>query len=263
MAKILNNRSFKALLDGEIERKAKSIVHTELAAVQADLQTVKQELYSTKQALASAESRLSALTSTGQAEDSRLQTALNRVTEVHHRQEAADKASRSNNLVLKGLPEEVPGQDLNTHIGDVMQATGAAVPVLEARRLGAPRQSQAGRPPAPRPVLLRFPTESAKHAALKHSKALRARKIYMDPDLTPAQQRAKASKGDKFQLLKQRGMHPFWRGELLFFREGERAVEFTGEILPGPPSGQRTGAGSGGASHASGSGPQGQAGARA
>ena len=263
MTSLLNNRQFKALLEIEIERKAKAVVHTELAAVQAELSATRQELSSTKQALASAESRLSAVTTSGQAEDTRLQTALNRVSEVQHRQEAADKASRACNLVLKGLAEEVPGQSTDSHVDDVLQATGGAVPVLEARRLGAPRQSQAGRPAAPRPVLVRFPTESAKHAALKHSKALRARRVYMDPDLTPAQQRTKASKGDKFQLLKQRGMHPFWRGELLFFREGERAVEFTGEISPGPPSGQRSGAGSGGASHNAGPGAHGQAGGSA
>ena len=118
----------------------------------------------------------------------------------------------------------------------LLRGTGTAVPLLEARRLGRTREAQAGRVPAPRPVLLVFPSQQTKHSALKHSGALRARRIYLDDDLTPAQLQARANLGDKFVMPRQQGLHPFRRAERLFYcNSNNTPTLFQGEVLPFPP----------------------------
>ena len=57
----------------------------------------------------------------------------------------------------------------------------------------------------------------AKHDALKHSKELRAKKVYLDADLTPAQQATRRVKADRYRQLRDEGKKPFWRADRHFF----------------------------------------------
>ena len=101
--------------------------------------------------------------------------------------------------------------------------------VSEARRPGAPSVART----KPRPVLISFSGVAAKHAALKHSKALRQRQIFLDPDLTPQQQRIRVSMRPHYVALKTAGEQPFWREERLFVLEGDHVREHM--PVPGPP----------------------------
>ena len=244
MARILNHPQFKAVIDTEVQHRL-TVAGAESAARLGDVEL---KLQAAQDKLAAAEGRilqLTAATNSRQEDDGRVDRALDRVDAVQAQQEAVDKTMRRKNLVVRGLAEEVPGQTAEGTVDALLRETGTAVPLLEARRLGRVREVQAGRPPAPRPVLLVFPSEQAKHSALKHSAALRARRIYLDDDLTPAQLQARASLGDKFTMLRQQGLHPFWRADRLFYRDANnRATLFQGEVLPSAPAGVQ-GAGAG------------------
>jgi hypothetical protein len=68
-----------------------------------------------------------------------------------------------------------------------LTATGGPLLLSKNCLLLLPRGSRLGAPSAartkPRPLLVSFSGTAFKHAALKHRKALRQRKIYLDPDL--------------------------------------------------------------------------------
>ena len=82
------------------------------------------------------------------------------------------------------------------------------------RRLGREKETAGA---LPRPILVKFRSIDAKHAAYKHSKTLRAKKIYLDSDLTPAQREQRTGKRDRYQHLKTQGARPFWREDRLFY----------------------------------------------
>jgi hypothetical protein len=145
-----------------------------------------------------------------------IETLINRVNELEGRSDDQDKASRVNNLIVKNWPEEGDQGGHRVLAGVVaLFPSGSLRPaILEARRLGRQRE-QPDAPP--RPVLVKFASNADKHAALGQSRNLRAKRIYLDDDLTPRQQRMRASKRNRFLLLKGQGANPFWRGEHLFF----------------------------------------------
>ena len=103
--------------------------------------------------------------------------------------------------------------------------TDPPAPVLNARRLGAPGLSGRSRP---RPMLINFQSVTAKHAALKRSKALRGRQVYLDVDLTPAQQAVRTALRPQFGAAKASGHQPYWRAERLFVRANGRVDEVPG-----------------------------------
>ena len=163
-----------------------------------------------------------------------LETFHNRVAYLERQLDVQVRTSRANNLVIFGLPEDTaqPERNLQDKVTELFPGSSSApsAATLEVRRLGRPRE---GAGVKPRPVLAKFVSSPAKHAALQHSKTLRARRIYLDTDLTPAQQRIRTAGRDRFAALKAAGEKPFWREERLFcYRQG-RPQEVP--CMPPPP----------------------------
>lgn len=160
----------------------------------------------------------------------------NRVAYLERQLDVQDRTARANNLIIFGLPEDTaqPERNLQAKVTELFPGSSptTSAATLEVRRLGRPRE---GAGIKPRPVLAKFVSNSAKHAALQHSKTLRARRIYLDTDMTPAQQRVRTAGRDRFAALKAAGEKPFWREERLFCYRDGRPHEVTGLPPPPPP----------------------------
>lgn len=164
-----------------------------------------------------------------------LEWMKNEMAQLRGAAESRDRASRASHLIIKGFPEEPNDQSTQQAVSALFPVPhgDTPVPILEARRLG-PRS--VGAVARPRAVLVKFTSVSAKHAALKHSKALRSRQIYLDSDLTPQQRQLRIQQRDRFLHLKTQGFRPFWRDERLFVNDGGRIREDR-VPAPAPPSG--------------------------
>ena len=62
---------------------------------------------------------------------------------------------------------------------------------------------------------MRFNNVDNKHALFKKSKELRAKRITLDDDLTPAQMEQRRTLRPEYTRLKDQGLKVFWRGERL------------------------------------------------
>lgn len=147
----------------------------------------------------------------------------NKITVLEKAVEDTQRSMRANNLVLHGLKEENPQNEANLK-GKVQQlldnSAGGSAPIhiLSVQRLGKPRTAPSDRP---RPIRIVLSDGSSRASALQRSKDLRRQKLYLDSDLTPQQQQIRISKLDRYQILKNNNMRPFWRGErLMVVRDG-------------------------------------------
>jgi len=186
-----------------------------------------------RETLAERHATIATLTATNATQAAQIQSLSsavehlsNRVTTGEREREGQERRHRAPNLIMNGLPE-LEGQGRAT----LHQTVQKAIPVdatFTATRLGRPGQKPDGRA---RPVLLAFPTQDAKHSFLQHSRHLREKKIYLDDDLTPFQQRTRLGLREAYHELKNTGRKPFWRGEKLLFRAGDKVEEY----MPGAP----------------------------
>lgn len=135
-----------------------------------------------------------------------------------------ERAARRSNLVLHCVPNDV--RDLAQYVQRLFQAALPdnqirAADVVDVIRLGfrpgVPSSSNA----RPRPVLVKFASVKVRDLVLKNKRLLSAptvrTKVYVDPDLTPRQQKKKRALVGTFKVLKANGHRPFWRYEQLFF----------------------------------------------
>lgn len=76
----------------------------------------------------------------------------------------------------------------------------------------------------PRPMRLRFVSLNAKHDFLRWSKDFRAVGVRLDDDLTRLQQQQRQALNDDFQLLKNKGCKPFFRGAQLRCHIGNKSI---------------------------------------
>ena len=159
----------------------------------------------------------------------------NRITTLEAAVETTQRSFRANNLVLHGLmePADQNGPSLQDTIRTLLETSGDAPrtphQITSIQRLGKPRTAASDRP---RPVRITFTDTASKIAALKRCKDLRQRQLYLDTDLTPKQQQMRNSKRDRYHLLKNTGMRPFWRAErLMVIRDGV-AREDDGADIP-------------------------------
>jgi hypothetical protein len=217
-------------LDSKLDEKFGAFFPQLKAELKAELKTeLKDEL------VAELKAELLPLLRTELAKDTQTRAASNDeavVNKVHHLEslvESQARQARSANLICHGLAED-NAENVSARVAALFDSNSSPpVVVSEARRLGAPSVART----KPRPVLISFSGVAAKHAALKHSKALRQRQIFLDPDLTPQQQRIRVSMRPHYVALKTAGKQPFWREERLFVREGDRVREHM--PVPGPP----------------------------
>ena len=161
------------------------------------------------------------------------------VNKVHYLESVVEFQAcqaRSANLICHGLAEDNT-ENVLARVAALFDSNSSPPVVIgEARRLGAPSAART----KPRPVLNSFSGVAAKHAALKQSKALRPRQIFLDPDLTPQQQRIRVSMRPHYVALKTAGKQPFWREERLCVREDNRVRAHM--HVPGPPPAAAPGA---------------------
>ena len=115
----------------------------------------------------------------------------------------------------------------------------AASKIVEAVRLGVARDGPTDATARPRPVRVPFVTAKAVYEVFKASKALRERrKIGVDKDLTRQQQEMRTALLGDYKKLKENGYRAFWRGERLFYSEGQgsRPTHFSqGDNMPPCP----------------------------
>lgn len=140
--------------------------------------------------------------------------------------ESLDRARRENNLVMFGVPES--SQDVFRQVTSLLQPSSSALGanLLEVRRLGRAPAAGASRNTRPRPVLLKFGSLDAKHRAFSHSRRLREEhRITLDDDLTENQRASRERQRPEFKELQDKGLRPFWRGDVLKTRgpQGQRA----------------------------------------
>lgn len=122
--------------------------------------------------------------------------------------DALERKLRSPNSILFGVEESVGEQTLAA----VKSLLGASS-IKEAVRLGKSSPTTK----RPRPVLIKFDSLAAKHAAFKKAKDLRQQfKASIDDDLTPRQQEARARRLPQVQQLRGEGWTTFWRGDNLY-----------------------------------------------
>lgn len=213
---------FQEMLDQAMSKQAERFLQA--------LSKQKDELLTSFQAhVAGLEAQHNAEKEAFRAEIAALRADLNQLRGVG---EARDRQSRSTHIVMKGFAEQPAEQLTPAMVGQHIPGTEQTI--TEVRRLG--RQ---GAGTLPRPVLIKFSSVAAEHAAYKHSKTLRSQKIYLDSDLTPQQRDQRTKKRDRFQHLKTQGMKPFWREERLFCYINGTPREDTGssdsENIPPPP----------------------------
>ena len=144
--------------------------------------------------------------------------------------ESLDRARRENNLIMFGVPES--SQDVFRQVTSLLQPSSSALGanLLEVRRLGRAPAAGAARNARPRPVLVKFASLDAKHRAFSHSSRLREEhRITLDDDLTENQRASRERQRPEFKELQEKGLRPFWRGDVLKTRgpQGQRASRVT------------------------------------
>ncbi|KAL3696405.1 hypothetical protein R1sor_010481 [Riccia sorocarpa] len=93
------------------------------------------------------------------------------------------QAVRKKNLRVAGLEESDDENTLKVVTNFLKETLRVASPVVEStKRLGKPSDR------GPRPVLIRFRTEEEKAVVLGNRGLLKGKKIWLNPDLTPAQE---------------------------------------------------------------------------
>jgi hypothetical protein len=110
--------------------------------------------------------------------------------------ETLERKLRSPNAIL-GVAESLGEQQL-TQVKSLLWDTS----INDTIRLGKPSPAA----PRPRPVLIKFSSIAAKHAAFKKAKELRRQfNVSIDDDLTPRQQAARTSRASQVQALRGEG----------------------------------------------------------
>jgi hypothetical protein len=158
------------------------------------------------------------------AMEARWEVMDNKFLDVFSSVEALERNELSTNCVVFGIVES-SGEK---HLAGVKSLFGANS-IVEARRMGKFNANAQ----QPRPVLIKFCSVAAKHAAFKHAKALREKKnVTMDDQLTKAQRESRAMKQPWKTALHQQGCKTFWRGDILFkIQEGRKP-----EKVDAPPA---------------------------
>ena len=134
-----------------------------------------------------------------------------------NRMERLERQQRCNNLVLKGFGSEATSRE--AILQECRQLILAEVPAFDVTGLeravpmGQPSQQQQ------RSIMLRFVSVSARGSALRACKGVRARRIYLDTDLTADQQNKRRQQKAQWDELKLMGKKPYWRDEMLMYIE--------------------------------------------
>lgn len=192
------------------------------------VQTAKDSILETVQAdLQAAVSNTSALIT--QSTDPILQ----RLNSLEATVERGERMRRSTNMIVKGFtsPATFTNRQTTASVHQLLgqHATNRQFSITSVTVFG---NSTAG----PKPIRVVFSSAEGKHAAYTASKGLRSERIYLDDDLTPVQLQERQQLSHIHRQLRQRQLHPFWRGSVLFCTEedGELKKYRPAEVLDAP-----------------------------
>ena len=136
--------------------------------------------------------------------------------DLDQKAEALDRETRELNLVIYNVPET--GQEDDMGLMTFWSLLQRCMPEHEHQfkfmRLGTYRQDQK----RSRPIRLEFDSLEDKHAFLKDAKRLKEVSLRYDDDLTRLQQNQRSNLSVDFNVLKSKGLKPFYRGASLKFR---------------------------------------------
>ena len=164
--------------------------------------------------------------------EARCATMADEVAGLKRRIEDQDRAGRLCSVTLHGVPDDGRGEPTKAKVQSLLQGV-ASGDVLEARRLGRPAPGRA------RPVLVRLVSVEAKHCAFRAGRDLRARKVFVDEDLTASQRDRRKTLRARYQQRRDQGWRPFWRGDRLLYVDGDGVAEDPGHGPIGPAPGPR------------------------
>lgn len=152
-----------------------------------------------------------------------IQAALASLTAKYEQNERQHKAL---NIIMKGFrpAEGLTPRQLTDTIQNLLTeyATNKEFKVVSVTPFG---NNASG----PRNIRLVFPSANDKHAAYTASRKLRAEKVQLDDDLTADQQQQRKVLFHIHTQLRQRGLHPFWRGGVLCCIEEGECKRYTAE----------------------------------
>ena len=127
-----------------------------------------------------------------------LAAVSDRVKALEAQLQRTEVSQRAENIVIHGL-EEQDGVTAPVALARACRDVGLPEPSWrEVFRLGKERR---GPDSPPRPILVKFHSMEAKHQLFSRSRALRDRQVYLDDDLTPAQQATRRSLAGEYQKL--------------------------------------------------------------
>ena len=159
-----------------------------------------------------------------------LAAVSDRVKALEAQLQRMEVPQRAENIVIHGL-EEQEGVTALVALARACRDVGPPEPSWrEVFRLGKERRGPDSRP---RPILVKFHSMEAKHQLFSRSRALRDRQVYLDDDLTPAQQATRRSLAGEYQKLKMAKLRPFYRQDrLLYVHRGKVVQHQAGMALP-------------------------------
>ena len=166
-----------------------------------------------------------------------LAAVSDRVKALEAQLQRTEISQRAENMVIHGL-EEQDGVTAPVALARACQDVGLPEPSWrEVFRLGKEGRGPDSRPS---PVLVKFHSMEAKHQLFSRSRALRDRQVYLDDDLTAAQQATRRSLAGEYQKLKMAKLRPFYRQDRLLYVHRGRVVQHqAGMALPtGSPAPQ-------------------------
>ena len=166
-----------------------------------------------------------------------LAAVSDRVKALEAQLQRTEVSQRAENIVIHGL-EEQDGVTTPVALARACRDVGLPEPSWrEVFWLGKERRGPDSRP---RPILVKFHSKEAKHQLFSCSREFRDRQVYLDDDLTPAQQATRRSLAGEYQKLKMAKFRPFYRQDrLLYVHRGKVVQHQAGMALPtGSPAPQ-------------------------
>ena len=123
--------------------------------------------------------------------------------------ERRERIHKATSMIMKGFspPASLPRWQLTDSILQLLKqhASKSDFAIISATVFG---NATAG----PKPIRVVFPSSDDKHAAYTASQRLRSQNIYLEDDLTPFQLQQRQTLMHIHRQLRQRQLHPFWRG---------------------------------------------------
>lgn len=140
--------------------------------------------------------------------------------------EERDRASRSKNLVVYGLPQVSEGDTdedtLSLVSNEIIKKLELTITPESTRRIGKPKEGR------PRPILLKLKSETDRRLLLTKKSKLRHTHIRIHEDLTPAQRESLPAEWEKVKLAWEAGKWAQIRNGVAVIRdlrEGETPIQ--------------------------------------